>query len=93
MKVTIERMIRDLVAHGFIHGWMGDKSEDSVIQPEIELWARYANHGISMNHILLLDIHSCNLNIYCGWSDQEVDELLAIFGTTKSELDQILRGE
>jgi hypothetical protein len=82
----VKKWIDSMVKHGFMSGWMGDKSDEfkkkqykammKVLDGDVEI--------IGGNYRLLATIHSDydNLKRYCDWSPSELKELLALFGFT-----------
>lgn len=74
LKDIAEKYVRSMVKHDFMHGWMGDTSEE-FIQGQID--------------ILVSDPKRCRIGIansisnlvqYCKWSRKEVEELADAFG-------------
>lgn len=88
-ETLVKKWIDDMIANGFMHGWFGDRSDEfkkqqyddmmKVLDGDIEL--------IGGNYRLLATIHSDygNLKQYCGWTEEELQCLLALFGFKKIE--------
>jgi|ERR1035437_2614159 hypothetical protein len=80
----VKKWIDDMIKHGFMNGWMGDKSEEfkkeqydsmmKVLDGDVKI--------IGGNYRLLATIHSDygNLKQYCGWQEEELKALLELFG-------------
>jgi hypothetical protein len=83
------KWVSSLIDKGFKSGWFGDKSE-LFRQQEIGihtavLEGTYHIHPVHLVSGLVSDI--INLRHYCGWTDEEVNELLGRFGfESKHEL-------
>lgn len=85
----IKKWIEDLVANGFMQGWMGDKSAKfkksqydciiKVLDGDIKI--------IGGNYRLLATLYSdySNLKQYCKWKEEDLKSLLALFGFKKIE--------
>lgn len=80
----VKKWINDMIANGFMHGWCGDRS-DEFKKEQYDTMMKVLDGDIKIiggNYRLLATIHSDygNLKQYCGWTDEELKQLLALFG-------------
>ena len=72
-----------MIANGFMHGWFGDKS-DGFRNSQINAMMKVISGKEDMGgkYRLLATIHSDygNLKQYCGWKENELQQLLRLFG-------------
>lgn len=78
------KWIDDLINHGFMQGWGGDKSEE-FRNSQLDCMMKVLNGDIKViggNYRLLATIHSdySNLKQYCNWTEEELRSLLSLFG-------------
>lgn len=79
----VKKWIDSMIKHGFMNGWFGDRS-DKFKKEQYDTMMKVLNGDIKIiggNYRLLATIHSdyCNLKQYCGWDENELKELLALF--------------
>ena len=80
----VKKWIEDLIENGFMHGWYGDKS-DEFKKTQYDCMMKVIDGDSALiggNYRLLATIHSdySNLKQYCGWKEEELKSLLALFG-------------
>ena len=85
----IKKWIDSMIKNGFMQGWFGDKS-DNFKKEQYETMMKVLDGDVKViggNYRLLATIHSdySNLKQYCGWTESELKELLALFGFKKIE--------
>jgi len=83
-NLLVKRWVSDLVKHGFMHGWFGDRSA-AFKKRQISDIHRVLNGDINLvggNARLLATIYGDygNLKKYCGWNEKSLNELLGLFG-------------
>src|SRR5437588_11404927 len=83
----VKRWIGDMIKHGFMSGWGGDRSA-RFKKEQYNCMMKVLDGDIKTiggNSRLLATIHSDygNLKQYCGWKENELNSLLDLFGFKK----------
>lgn len=85
----VKKWIEDMIKNGFMNGWFGDKS-DEFKKEQFDALMKVLNGDVKIiggNYRLLATIQNdySNLRQYCGWSENELKQLLGLFNFTRIE--------
>lgn len=76
------RWINSMVDNQFNAGWFGDKSAEHR-KSQIDYLMRIINNTEKIGAFRMVAVlcsDASNLKQYCGWTEEEINELLSIFG-------------
>lgn len=94
-KEIIDKWVTDMMDHGFMCGWFGDRG-DEFKKSQVDCLVKVIEGDLSAiggEERLKATIWSdyINLKKYCGWSNEELQEMLDLFGYYYIDEDGKLR--